>query len=289
MDTKELLKKDRKIEIKTKRLSDHIFGGEYQSTFKGRGMAFSEVRQYQFGDDVRAIDWNVTARYNDTFIKEFEEERELTMMLIIDISGSNFFGSDSLFKNEYVTELAATLAFSATKNNDKVGLILFTDNVELYIPPKKGKSHVLRIIRELLEFKSESKKTDINIPLKFVSNILKNRSIAFIISDFISKDYSNSLKIFSSKHDVTGIRIYDKTEEIIPNLGVIDITDNETGAKLTVNTGSKNVTKKYSEYYNSKRNEFIDFFKKSGSGIIECNTQDDYQKKLLKYFKSRWN
>ena len=289
MDTKELLKKVRKIEIKTKRLSDHIFGGEYQSTFKGRGMAFSEVRQYQFGDDVRAIDWNVTARYNDTFIKEFEEERELTMMLIIDISGSNFFGSDSLFKNEYVTELAATLAFSATKNNDKVGLILFTDNVELYIPPKKGKSHVLRIIRELLEFKSESKKTEINIPLKFVSNILKNRSIAFIISDFISKDYSNSLKIFSSKHDVTGIRIYDKTEEIIPNLGVIDITDNETGAKLTVNTGSKNVTKKYSEYYNSKRNEFIDFFKKSGSGIIECNTQDDYQKKLLKYFKSRWN
>ena len=289
MDTKELLKKVRKIEIKTKRLSDHIFGGEYQSTFKGRGMAFSEVRQYQFGDDVRAIDWNVTARYNDTFIKEFEEERELTMMLIIDISGSNFFGSDSLFKNEYVTELAATLAFSATKNNDKVGLILFTDNVELYIPPKKGKSHVLRIIRELLEFKSESKKTDINIPLKFVSNILKNRSIAFIISDFISKDYSNSLKIFSSKHDVTGIRIYDKTEEIIPNLGVIDITDNETGAKLTVNTGSKNVIKKYSEYYNSKRNEFIDFFKKSGSGIIECNTQDDYQKTLLKYFKSRWN
>ena len=287
MDTKELLKKVRKIEIKTKRLSDHIFGGEYQSTFKGRGMAFSEVRQYQFGDDVRAIDWNVTARYNDTFIKVFEEERELTMMLIIDISGSNFFGSDSLFKNEYVTELAATLAFSATKNNDKVGLILFSDNVELYIPPKKGKSHVLRIIRELLEFKSESKKTDINIPLKFVSNILKNRSIAFIISDFISKDYSNSLKIFSSKHDVTGIRIYDKTEEKIPNLGVIDITDNESDAKLTVNTGSKNVRKKYSEYYNSKRNEFIDFFKKSGSGIIECNTQDDYQKKLLKYFKSR--
>ncbi len=289
MDTKELLKKVRKIEIKTKRLSDHIFGGEYQSTFKGRGMAFSEVRQYQFGDDVRAIDWNVTARYNDTFIKVFEEERELTMMLIIDISGSNFFGSDSLFKNEYVTELAATLAFSATKNNDKVGLILFSDNVELYIPPKKGKSHVLRIIRELLEFKSESKKTDINIPLKFVSNILKNRSIAFIISDFISKDYSNSLKIFSSKHDVTGIRIYDKTEEKIPNLGVIDITDNESDTKLTVNTGSKNVRKKYSEYYNSKRNEFIDFFKKSGSGVIECNTQDDYQKKLLKYFKSRWN
>ena len=287
MDTKELLKKVRKIEIKTKRLSDHIFGGEYQSTFKGRGMAFSEVRQYQYGDDVRAIDWNVTARNNDTFIKVFEEERELTMMLIIDISGSNFFGSKSIFKNEYVTELAATLAFSATKNNDKVGLILFSDNVELYIPPKKGKSHVLRIIRELLEFKSKSKKTDINVPLKFVSNILKNRSIAFIISDFISKDYSNSLKIFSSKHDVTGIRIYDQTEIIIPNLGVIDINDNETGQRLTVNTGSKRVRKKYAEYYNSKRMEFTENFKMSGSGIIECNTQDDYQKKLLKYFKSR--
>ena len=287
MDTKELLKKVRKIEIKTKRLSDHIFGGEYQSTFKGRGMAFSEVRQYQYGDDVRAIDWNVTARNNDTFIKVFEEERELTMMLIIDISGSNFFGSKSIFKNEYLTELAATLAFSATKNNDKVGLILFSDNVELYIPPKKGKSHVLRIIRELLEFKSKSKKTDINVPLKFVSNILKNKSIAFIISDFISKDYSNSLKIFSSKHDVTGIRIYDQTEVIIPNLGVIDINDNETGQRLTVNTGSKRVRKKYAEYYNSKRIEFTENFKMSGSGIIECNTQDDYQKKLLKYFKSR--
>ena len=182
MDTKDLLKKVRKIEIKTKRLSDHIFGGEYQSTFKGQGMAFSEVRQYQFGDDVRAIDWNVTAKYNDTFIKVFEEERELTMMLIIDISGSNFFGSNSVFKSEYITEIAATLAFSATKNNDKVGLILFSDNVELYIPPKKGKSHVLRIIRELLEFKSKSQRTDINVPLKYISNILKNRSIVFIIS-----------------------------------------------------------------------------------------------------------
>ena len=287
MDTKDLLKKVRKIEIKTKRLSDHIFGGEYQSTFKGRGMAFSEVRQYQFGDDVRAIDWNVTARYNDTFIKVFEEERELTMMLIIDISGSNFFGSNSMFKNEYVTELAATLAFSATKNNDKVGLVLFSDVVELYIPPKKGKSHVLRIIRELLEFKSKSKRTDINIPLKFISNILKNRSIAFVISDFISEDYSNSLKIFSSKHDVTGIRIFDKTEEVIPNLGLIDINDNETGKRLTVNTSSKSVRKQYSEYYQNKRNDFIDYFKKSGSGIIECNTNDNYQKKLLKYFKSR--
>tara|TARA_B100001109_G_scaffold200890_1_gene167561 strand:- start:181 stop:1044 length:864 start_codon:yes stop_codon:yes gene_type:complete len=287
MDTKDLLKKVRKIEIKTKRLSDHIFGGEYHSTFKGQGMAFSEVRQYQFGDDVRAIDWNVTAKYNDTFIKVFEEERELNMMLIIDISGSNFFGSNSVFKSEYITEIAATLAFSATKNNDKVGLILFSDNIELYIPPKKGKSHVLRIIRELLEFKSVSQKTDINVPLKYISNILKNRSIVFIISDFISKEYSNSLKILSSRHDVTGVRIFDKNEEIIPNLGVIDINDNETGERLTINTMSKNVRMKYSKYYNLMRNKFINHFKKSGSGIIECSTDDDYQKKLLKYFKSR--
>ena len=202
METKDLLKKVRKIEIKTKRLSDHIFGGEYQSTFKGRGMAFSEVRQYQFGDDVRAIDWNVTARYNDTFIKVFEEERELTMMLIIDISGSNFFGSNSVFKNEYVTELAATLAFSATKNNDKVGLILFSDIVELYIPPKKGKSHVLRIIRELLDFKPISKKTDIHFAFKFLSNVQKNKSIVFIISDFISPDYFKSLKIIRTQQNL---------------------------------------------------------------------------------------
>ena len=274
MEAKDLLKKVRKVEIKTKRLSNNLFGGEYQSAFKGRGMTFSEVRGYEFGDDVRSIDWNVTARYNQPFVKVFEEERELTLMLIVDISGSKSFGTDSQIKKDIVTEISATLAFSAIQNNDKVGLILFSDEVELFIPPSKGKTHILRIIRELLEFKSESKKTDINIPLKFVSNILKNRSIAFIISDFISKDYSNSLKIFSSKHDVTGIRIYDKTEEKIPNLGVIDITDNESDTKLTVNTGSKNVRKKYSEYYNSKRNEFIDFFKKSGSGIIECNTQD---------------
>ena len=287
METKELLKKVRKIEIKTRRLSNNIFGGEYHSAFKGRGMTFSEVRSYQFGDDVRTIDWNVTARYNEPFVKVFEEERELTLMLIVDVSSSALFGTDSALKKNILTEISATLAFSALQNNDKVGLILFSDNVELYIPPKKGKSHVLRIIRELLEFKSKSKKTDINVPLKFVSNILKNRSIAFIISDFISQDYSNSLKIFSSRHDVTGIRIYDKTEEIIPNLGVIDINDNETGKRITVNTSSKKIRRKYNEYYNSKRREFVDYFKRSGSGIIECNTNDDYQKKLLKYFKSR--
>ena len=195
MDTKELLKKVRKIEIKTRRLSDHIFGGEYHSTFKGRGMTFSEVRQYQFGDDVRNIDWNVTARYNEPFVKVFEEERELTMMLVADVSGSEFFGTDQQLKSEVVTEIAATLAFSALQNNDKIGLILFSDGIELYIPPKKGKSHVLRIIRELLEFKPKSKKTDVAQALKFLSGVMKKKAIVFVLSDFIADDYQDTMKI----------------------------------------------------------------------------------------------
>ena len=193
MDTKELLKKVRKIEIKTRRLSDHIFGGEYHSTFKGRGMTFSEVRQYQFGDDVRNIDWNVTARYNEPFVKVFEEERELTMMLVADVSGSEFFGTDQQLKSEIVTEIAATLAFSALQNNDKIGLILFSDGIELYIPPKKGKSHVLRIIRELLEFKPKSKKTDVAQALKFLSGVMKKKAIVFVLSDFIADDYQDTM------------------------------------------------------------------------------------------------
>ena len=287
MNTKELLKKVRKIEIKTRKLSDHIFGGEYHSTFKGRGMTFSEVRQYQIGDDVRSIDWNVTARYNDPFVKVFEEERELTMMLIVDISGSEFYGTSSTFKNEYLTEIAATLAFSANQNNDKVGLILFTDQVELYIPPNKGRSHILRIIRELIEFKPSNKKTDINITLQFLSNILKNRAIVFLISDFISDDYSNSLRIISSKHDITGIRVYDKSEMTIPNLGLVQLLDNEDGKRKLVYTGSKKVRKKYKEYYLEKSKIFEENFKKAGAGIIECATEDSYQKKLLRYFRNR--
>ena len=221
MDTKELLKKVRKIEIKTRRLSDHVFGGEYHSTFKGRGMTFSEVRQYQFGDDVRNIDWNVTARYNEPFVKVFEEERELTLMLMVDISSSEFFGTQEQFKNEIITEIAATLAFSAMQNNDKTGLILFSDEIELYIPPKKGKSHVLRIIRELLEFEPKSNKTDIANALKFLSNVMKKKAIVFVLSDFIADNYRDTIKIASRKHDVTGIRIYDKGEENIPSLGMI--------------------------------------------------------------------
>lgn len=195
MDTKELLKKVRKIEIKTRRLSDHIFGGEYHSTFKGRGMTFSEVRQYQFGDDVRSIDWNVTARYNEPFVKVFEEERELTMMLMVDVSGSELFGTQNQFKNEIITEIAATLAFSATQNNDKIGLILFSDQVELFIPPKKGRSHVLRIIRELIEFKPKSKLTDVSEALRFLSNVMKKKAIVFMLSDFFADNYQQTLKI----------------------------------------------------------------------------------------------
>jgi uncharacterized protein (DUF58 family) len=250
-------------------------------------MTFSEVRQYQIGDDVRTIDWNVTARYNEPFVKVFEEERELTMMLLVDISGSEFYGTSSTFKNEYSTEIAATLAFSANQNNDKVGLILFTDKIELYIPPKKGRSHILRIIRELIEFKPANKKTDINIPLQFLSNILKNRTIVFMISDFISSDYSNSLRIVSSKHDITGIRVYDKSEITILDLGLVQLMDNEDQNMKLVDTGSKKIRKNYENYYLNKTKIFEDNFKKAGAGIIECSTEESYQKKLLRYFKNR--
>ncbi|WCO01874.1 DUF58 domain-containing protein [Psychroserpens ponticola] len=287
MDTKELLKKVRKIEIKTRRLSDHIFGGEYHSTFKGRGMTFSEVRQYQFGDDVRSIDWNVTARYNEPYVKVFEEERELTMMLMVDISGSKLFGTDEQFKNEIATEIAATLAFSATQNNDKIGLILFSDDVELYIPPKKGRSHVLRIIRELIEFKPKSKLTNIAEALKFLSNVMKKKAIVFVLSDFIADDYKQTLKIAAGKHDITGIRIYDKHEESIPNIGMVQMQDEETGELLLVDTMSKKIRTNYSKYYHEKVNYYKEAFTKSGAGTIDCRVDDSYVKKLLGYFKTR--
>ncbi|RMB63344.1 DUF58 domain-containing protein [Dokdonia sinensis] len=287
MDTKELLKKVRKIEIKTRRLSDHIFGGEYHSTFKGRGMTFSEVRQYQFGDDVRNIDWNVTARYSEPYIKVFEEERELTMMLVADVSGSEFFGTDEQFKNEIVTEVAATLAFSAMQNNDKIGLILFTDEIELFIPPKKGKSHVLRIIRELLEFKPKSKKTDLAQAIKFLSNVMKKKAIVFVLSDFMTDGYEQTMKIAANKHDITGIRIYDQREESIPSLGIVQMEDEETGELLLVNTGSKKVRNNYAQYYNDRVDYFKETFRRSGAGVIDVRTDESYVKKLLGYFKRR--
>jgi uncharacterized protein (DUF58 family) len=287
MDTKELLKKVRKIEIKTRRLSDHIFGGEYHSTFKGRGMTFSEVRQYQFGDDVRNIDWNVTARYHEPFIKIFEEERELTMMLMVDISGSEFFGTEEQFKNEVVTEIAATLAFSATQNNDKIGLILFSDKIELYIPPKKGRSHVLRIIRELIEFEPQSRETNFAEALKFLSSVMKKKAIVFVLSDFIADDYLHTMKIAAKKHDVTGIRVYDKREEMMPNLGMVQMQDGETGELMLVNTSSKQVRLNYGKYYRDKVNYYKESFTKSGAGAIDCRVDESYVKKLLGYFKAR--
>jgi len=287
MDTKELLKKVRKIEIKTRRLSDHIFGGEYHSTFKGRGMTFSEVRQYQFGDDVRSIDWNVTARYNEPFVKVFEEERELTMMLMVDVSGSELFGTTNRFKKDIITEISATLAFSALQNNDKVGLILFSDEIELFIPPKKGNSHVLRIIRELLEFSPKSNKTNIAEALKYLTNVMKKKAIVFVLSDFMAADYKQTLKITGKKHDVTGIRVYDEKEEHIPNLGVVQMLDSETGSLKLVNTQSKKVRNAYGEYYRNRLDYFKETFKKSGCGILDCRVDESYVKKLLGYFKRR--
>ena len=287
MDTKELLKKVRKIEIKTRRLSDHIFGGEYHSTFKGRGMTFSEVRQYQFGDDVRNIDWNLTARTNEPHVKVFEEERELTMMLMADVSGSKLFGTQNQFKDEIVTEIAATLAFSATQNNDKIGLILFSDEIELFIPPKKGRSHVLRIIRELLEFKPKSKKTNISEAIKFLSNVMKKKAIVFMLSDFVADDYNQTLKIAAGKHDITGIRVFDKHEAEIPNIGMVQMQDEETGELILVNTASKKVRNNYSIFYQEKVEYYKDAFTKSGAGTIDCRVDESYVKKLLGYFKRR--
>lgn len=287
MDTKELLKKVRKIEIKTRRLSDHIFGGEYHSTFKGRGMTFSEVRQYQYGDDVRSIDWNVTARYNEPFVKVFEEERELTMMLMVDVSGSEFFGTVDRFKRVVLTEISATLAFSALQNNDKVGLILFSGEVELFIPPKKGKSHVLRIIRELLEFEPKSHQTDLSGALKFLSNVLKKKSIVFVLSDFMASDYEHNLRITGKKHDLTGIRVYDPMEERLPDLGMVSMQDAETGQVRWVNTHSRKVREAYGRHYGQQVTYFRETFARAGCGSLDCRVDESYVRKLLGYFKRR--
>ena len=245
MDTKELLKKVRKIEIKSRRLSDNLFGGEYLSTFKGRGMTFSEVRKYEFGDDIRSIDWNVTARYNSPFIKIFEEERELTVMLLVDVSGSELFATKNKLKKEIITEIAATLAFSALKNNDKVGAILFSDKVELFVPPNKGKSHILRIIRELIEFTPNSIKTNIDSSLRFLLNVIQKKAIVFMLSDFIDENYDKSLKLASKKFDLTGIRVYDIKETEIPKIGIVPIVDAESGQLEWIDTNSRRVRENY--------------------------------------------
>jgi len=287
MDTKELLKKVRKIEIKSRRLSDNLFGGEYLSTFKGRGMTFSEVRKYEFGDDIRSIDWNVTARYNSPFIKIFEEERELTLMLLVDVSGSEVFATKNKLKKEIITEIAATLAFSALKNNDKVGAILFSDKVELFVPPNKGKSHILRIIRELIEFTPNSIKTNIDSSLRFLLNVIQKKAIVFLLSDFIDQNYDKSLKLASKKFDLTGIRIYDIKETEIQKIGIVPIIDAESGQLEWVDTTSKSVRQNYRANYKRNIKQFHSLFKKNGAGIIDCRVDESYVKKLLGYFKLR--
>lgn len=287
MDTKELLKKVRKIEIKTRRLSNHIFGGEYHSTFKGRGMTFSEVRQYQYGDDVRAIDWNVTARYQEPYVKVFEEERELTLMLMVDVSGSANFGTQHQLKRDTLTEIAATLAFSALQNNDKVGLLLFSDEVELFIPPKKGKSHVLRIIRELLEQKPKSTKTNISGALEYLSRILKKRAIVFVLSDFLDTNYDKAVQLAARKHDLTGVRLFDPIEAKLPSAGLLFMRDAETGSYKWVNSSSKSVRTAYALAHRKTADYFNGQFTRHGAGAIACATDESYVKKLLTYFKNR--
>ena len=287
METKELLKKVRQLEIKKRRLSNHIFSGEYHSHFKGRGMTFSEVRKYQFGDDIRDIDWNVTAKLNEPHIKIFEEERELTMMLLVDVSKSESFGTRLQQKRDLITELCAVLAFSAIQNNDKVGVIFFTDQIELYIPPKKGKSHILRIIRELIEFQPKSNGTNISQALRFLSSVVKKRSIVFALSDFQDENYDKNLKIASNKHDLTAIRIYDTAEEKLPNIGLVQLQNPESRTTSWVDTSSKSVRAQYEKDYN----EFVQKFKSncthSGTDYIDLRVDRSYTKQLLEFFKRR--
>lgn len=287
METSDLLKKVRKIELKTRGLSNHIFAGEYHTAFKGKGMAFSEVREYQPGDDIRTIDWNVTARFNTPFIKVFEEERELTVMLIIDVSGSKNFGTQKQMKQELVTELSAVLAFSAIQNNDKIGVIFFSDKVEKFIPPKKGKSHILRIIRELIAFDPENKGTDIGEALRYFNNVIKKRAVCFVISDFMSDNFEAPLKIANKKHDVVTIRINDKREEELPDIGLVQMKDAETGEVKWIDTANKLIRENYQKNYLRNMEEVNQLFKNSGVDTIQLRTDMDYIKPLIQFFKRR--
>ena len=287
MSTSALLKKVRKIEIKTKGLSNHIFAGEYQTAFKGKGMAFSEVREYQPGDDIRSIDWNVTARYNAPFVKVFEEEREMTVMLLIDVSASGNFGTQEQFKRELATELSAILAFSAIKNNDKVGVIFFTDKVEQFIPPKKGKSHILRIIREVLAFQPTGKGTNIAGALEYFNSVIKKRSICFILSDFMSKEFDRPLKIASKKHDLVALRIHDTREDSLPNVGLVPMQDAETEKMIFVDTSSKKVRDNFAKNRLQATKKLRKLFPASGVDLIDITTGTDYVKPLINFFKTR--
>jgi uncharacterized protein (DUF58 family) len=277
VEATELLKKVRRIEIKTRGLSRHIFAGEYHSAFKGRGIAFSEVREYQYGDDIRSIDWNVTARFNHPYIKIFEEERELTVMLLIDVSGSGNFGTTISFKKDIMTEVAAVLSFSAIFNNDKIGVIVFSDKVEKFIPPQKGRKHILRIIRELLDFKALSQKT----------NSIKKRCTAFIISDFIVPDFEEALRIASNKHDIVALKVFDPVEKSIPNIGLIKVSDSETGAEKWIDTSSKATRVAYEKWWIGHLELIKNIFKRCGVDSAELRTDLDYVKPLIKLFENR--
>jgi uncharacterized protein (DUF58 family) len=288
MTTAEILKKVRRIEIKTKGLSNHIFAGEYHSTFKGRGMSFSEVREYIPGDDVKFIDWNVTARFSHPFVKVFEEERELIVMLLVDISSSSLFGTQRQLKRDLITELGAVLSFSATTNNDKVGVIFFSDKVEKYVPPKKGKSHILRIIRELIALEPKySGNTDVGVALEFLNNVLKKKSITFLLSDFVSKPFENALQLAARKHDLVGIHIFDKYDKEMPSAGLVQVADSESGKMFWLDTDDKTIRNRYAAYFEEKNKYCIQSFRKSGASLLHIKTDDDYVKILQGYFKGR--
>ena len=288
METSEIIKKVRKIEIKTRGLSSNIFAGQYHSAFKGRGMAFSEVREYQFGDDVRDIDWNVTARFHRPYVKVFEEERELTVMLLIDVSGSLDFGTQKQMKRDMVTEIAATIAFSAIQNNDKIGVIFFSDKIEKYIPPKKGRKHILYIIREMLDFQPESKRTDVKQAVEFLSSVQKRRTTAFILSDFYARnDFQQSLQIANRKHDVVAIQVYDQRAKELPDVGLIKVVDAETGFEQYVDTGSKRLRQAYQRYWQNRQSDLIETFNKSNVDNVSIATNEDFVKSLMMLFKQR--
>lgn len=282
-----MLKKVRKLEIKTKDLTKHVFSGEYHSAFKGRGMAFSEVRDYYYGDDVRNIDWNVTARTGSPHIKIFDEERELTVMLLIDVSASVYFGTSSAFKSDIITEMAAVLSFSALTNNDKVGAILFSDHVEKYLPPKKGKQNILRLIRELINFTPSQQKTDIGEALMFLNNTQKKRSITFVLSDFIAENYDQALTIAAKKHDIIGVRLYDKREQSLPDVGLINVLDEEAGKMRIIDTSNPIVRTAYESHFKKSSDRFSKYFASAKSDVITISTDDDYVKALQVFFKRR--
>jgi uncharacterized protein (DUF58 family) len=287
VEAKDLLKKVRKIEIKTRGLTRQIFAGEYHSAFKGRGMTFSEVREYQYGDDIRSIDWNVTARFNHPFVKIFEEERELTVMLLIDVSGSGDFGTQEQLKRSLITEIAAVLSFSAIENNDKIGVIMFSDRIEKFIPPQKGRKHILRIIRELLDFKPQSNGTDISESLRFLTNAIKKRCTAFLISDFRDKGYARSLQVANNKHDLAALHIFDVRETALPPVGLIRVLDAETGRERWIDTSRSRVRESYAMKWESHVEMMKEIFTRAGVDHVSLQTGADYVKPLMRLFKKR--